>query len=120
MRVINTSKTSIFLHMIPKHRWDRSRVLGYLNLLEQFATFKGVYSIAPPRFNRYGNPKEAGLNLTFNNKTAKKAFLAEELTEYYLSELEKVCGKGFVITTSEDPEYKRLVAQGKARLNQFA
>jgi len=110
--ILGSTKTAVFFHVTPRHRWDRERVLSYLDMLESLSTFKEwAYSISPARFNRYGNPKQAGLNLTFNSPADKKAFFDLEFTKYIWSELEKLCGDGLDTTTSEDEAYKKAVAE---------
>lgn len=91
--------TTLSLRARPRW-WDREQVLAYLKMLDDLVMFKELgYSIAPPRYNRYGDRKEAGFNIVFKNKTNKKDFMKLGLTQELLSRLEEICHDRFVIHT---------------------
>lgn len=89
--------TTLSLKVRPRW-WERERVLAYLTMLENLVMFKELgYSIAPPRYGRYGSRKEAGFNIVFKNKRDKKEFFELELTKHYMAQLEEICRDRLVL-----------------------
>lgn len=89
--------TTLSLRVRPRW-WDRDSALASLNALHNLVMFRELgYSIAPPRYNRYGDRKEAGFNIVFKNKANKKEFFELGLTQLLISRLEKNYRDRFVI-----------------------
>lgn len=91
--------TTLSLKVRPRW-WDRDNALAILTSLHDLVMFRELgYSIAPPRYNRYGDRKEAGFNIVFKSKANKKEFMKLGLTQLLLSKLEKNYRDRFVIET---------------------